>query len=31
MSYAALLLVTLGYAASDRAKTETRIGSQDVF
>ena len=27
MSYAALLLVTLGYAASDRAKTETRVGS----
>jgi MFS family permease len=27
MSYAALLLVTLGYAASDRAKTGTRVGS----
>jgi predicted MFS family arabinose efflux permease len=27
MSYAALLLVTLGYAASDRAKTETRVDS----
>ncbi|MBC8242568.1 MAG: MFS transporter [Alphaproteobacteria bacterium] len=27
LSYAALLLVTLGYAASDRAKTGTRVGS----
>jgi hypothetical protein len=27
MPYAALLLVTLGYAASNRAKTETRVGS----